>query len=463
MKSIITFLTVFLLCSIITSADNDIFIDGRFGDWDDIDAAYSDPVGDGSDAGVDFGDIKVRDCDRFLYIYFEVNSEISLQNTENIRLYIDTDNNNETGKKINEIGADLIWNFKEKTGDFYADNKIETEHHDIGIFPSPTITSDKFEIAIEKSRQISGKPVFPDDEIRIVLKDMFDTAPDDSFVTYSFTDDERDYSEVRFEKPDYSDIRLVSYNILFDNPFKEKSADAFARIFNSLDADIYLLQEMYDHTAEEVEELIYKISDTTFYVEKLERDIIYIGKYPLLDKFQLDGSGAFYIKTEHHNAGEMLIINAHLKCCDYDYVRLKQTNQIMNYIDLLKKGRQIRNNTPIVIAGDMNFVGNGEQLDMMLNGNNKGMPDWDNTPFTDAIITVPNMPVNFTWYDMESNYAPGRLDFVIYSDSVMKIANNFVLYTSTMSKDNLEKLGLKKDDSLISSDHLPLVIDFILR
>jgi endonuclease/exonuclease/phosphatase family metal-dependent hydrolase len=447
----------------LNAANNEIFIDGNFNDWNDAETTFADEIGDGSSAGVDFANIKISDSENFLYIYFEVTNEISLQNNENVRLYLDVDNNFDTGKEINDIGADIIWNFYEKEGVFYSNKKTDILHQHLGLYPSPTVTSDRFEIAIDKSKEINGKKIFNSDIIKLVFKDTFDTAPDDKSIEYKFTNNIRVFPTITYKKPEYSDIRLVSYNILFDNPFKEESSDAFARIFKSLDADIYLLQEMYDHDAEDVQELINSISDSVFYVEKLERDLIYIGKYPLLDRFQLDGSGAFFIDTPDDIIPEMMLINAHLKCCNYDYVRLKQTNQIMNYIDLLKKGGQIRKNTPFVIAGDMNFVGTGEQLDMLLNGNSKGKPDWDNTSFADVILPVPNMPVNFTWYDTGSKYAPGRLDFVIYSDSILKIANKFVLYTSTMDDKELKELGLKKDDSLISSDHLPLVIDFNIK
>lgn len=461
MKRLLLFLII--LFSSKSFADDFITIDGKFNDWENIPVIHSDPFGDGSKVEIDLQRIKITDDDRFVYIYFETTNEISLQNTADLGLFIDLDSNPNTGEKINDIGADLLWYFKRKEGEYKLEANDNISHPDIGLFPAPTISSSRFEIAISKEKIIDEKSIFPNEEIKFVLKDKFDTAPDQTSITYEFTNTNRKYDDIRFDKPPYADFRIVSYNILFDNPFKYPASKSFKKIFKTFDADIILLQEMYDHTAKDVKKLIDELTDTEFIVEKLEPDLVLISKYQIIDKFELDGSAAFYLDTPDEIVPEFLIVNAHLKCCNYDYVRLKQTNQLMNYIDLLKTGRQIRTNTPIVIAGDMNFVGTGEQLDMLLNGNRKGEPDWDKSSFRDVLAPVPNMPIKFTWLDTESNYSPGRLDFMIYSDSVLKVVNKFVLFTKYMNMEDLNKLGLESEDSQKSSDHYPLVIDFKIK
>lgn len=65
-----------------------------------------------------------------------------------------------------------------------------------------------------------------------------------------------------------------------------------------------------------------------------------------------------------------------------------------------------------------------------------------------------------TWRDDESSFAPGRLDFVIYTDSVLNM-RGFVLNTAEMLADELAAYGLQAEDTA-GSDHLPLVADVVI-
>ena len=64
----------------------------------------------------------------------------------------------------------------------------------------------------------------------------------------------------------------------------------------------------------------------------------------------------------------------------------------------------------------------------------------------------------YTWYDAGNTYTPGRLDYLLYSDSVAEAANSFVLDTSKLSEAALARLGLDATDTA-ASDHLPVVLD----
>ncbi len=72
---------------------------------------------------------------------------------------------------------------------------------------------------------------------------------------------------------------------------------------------------------------------------------------------------------------------------------------------------------------------------------------------------------DWTWRNDNDQWAPGRLDYVIYSDSVMDVVKKFALDTSTMTEEDLRATGLQKfdvtaDDVGKEYDHLPLVVDF---
>ena len=73
-----------------------------------------------------------------------------------------------------------------------------------------------------------------------------------------------------------------------------------------------------------------------------------------------------------------------------------------------------------------------------------------------------NTHTNFaiTWRDEDSLFSPGRLDFIIYTDSLLNI-QGFILDSSVLPQDVLEVYGLQADDTG-ASDHLPLVADVVI-
>jgi len=125
-------------------------------------------------------------------------------------------------------------------------------------------------------------------------------------------------------------------------------------------------------------------------------------------------------------------------------------------------------NTPIIITGDMNFVGTFGQLETFLTGDisNNGIsgpdfsPDWDNSDLTSITPRHSDQRMGYTWRsDTENNFWPGHLDYFIYSDSLLEVPKRFVVHTISMSQDRLSQYNLQSNDSL-GSDHLLFVTDF---
>jgi hypothetical protein len=121
-----------------------------------------------------------------------------------------------------------------------------------------------------------------------------------------------------------------------------------------------------------------------------------------------------------------------------------------------------------MITGDLNLVGYAQQLVTLLTGDivDNGMygpdfaPDWDGTDLGDVVSSQTERRFAYTWRSDTSQYAPGRLDFVIYSDSVAELGSHFVLYTPEMSPGQLSMYGMQTNDVTTVSDHLPHVSDF---
>ena len=68
----------------------------------------------------------------------------------------------------------------------------------------------------------------------------------------------------------------------------------------------------------------------------------------------------------------------------------------------------------------------------------------------------------YTWRHDNSEYPPGRLDFIFYTNSVMSTTKSFTLQTEIMSDERLENYGLLSNDTKNASDHFPVVADFEL-
>ena len=64
----------------------------------------------------------------------------------------------------------------------------------------------------------------------------------------------------------------------------------------------------------------------------------------------------------------------------------------------------------------------------------------------------------YTWSNGAETFTPGRLDWIVYSDSTARATNAFVLDTARFSDESLAKFKLLRTDSR-ATDHLPVVVD----
>ncbi len=138
-------------------------------------------------------------------------------------------------------------------------------------------------------------------------------------------------------------------------------------------------------------------------------------------------------------------------------------------------------NTPMVLLGDMNVgfqdggdeapyhasrtVVDGDIFDEATFGPDSP-PDWDGTNNRDAA------PYDHSATGSSSVASPrtqpsggggptSRLDRFIYTDSVLRMEERFILRTATMSTAARAAAGLNSGDSVTASDHLPCVVDFL--
>jgi endonuclease/exonuclease/phosphatase family metal-dependent hydrolase len=460
-----------------------IIVDGEFADWQGITPAYEDSTYHG---GIDLGRLWITNDEHYLFLRLEVGAEILVQEDNRLTLYIDTDDDPTTGVATRGIGAEVRWPFGRREGVFVdGDRSMSVSHNLIGLITAPTVTSSEFEIALDRSAQPApGATLFPGKTIRIVLSDNDggrgggDVLPDSmGGVRYTFDDtDLPPLPAISLAKRSPSHLRVLSYNT--NNRVTTPSrADAYRRILNAVGPDVLVLQEVERNSAEEVyrylQQLYPLLTRGEWHSAQAGGEAsVVISPFPITSSHPLGQSAAFVLDLRASWGTDLLLVSLSPPCCDRNRRRQREIDLIMAFVRDAKSGSgtvHLAPETPIVLVGDGNLVGHAQQRTTLLAGDIVNVdqfgptftPDWDGTPFADLLPRHTHRPVTFTWYGEE--YSAGRLDYVVYSDAVMEVGNRFVLFTPEMPDTALAGYGLRRDDTLVVSDHLPVVADFAPR
>jgi endonuclease/exonuclease/phosphatase family metal-dependent hydrolase len=449
-----------------------ISIDGVFDDWTGVPVAYADAAGDG--LGIDLGRLWIADDDRFLFLRLEVGGEINLSENNDLRIYLDTDNNENTGTWIAGIGAELEWRFGEREGTFFAGGTTTVWHNDVRFRAGPTVTATEFEMAFGRDVLPDGQhPLFPGSVVRIVVYDQLggDQLPGPAeFVSYAFDQGSLPPDPaIALARQQPGDLRVATFNVLFDSPWDGNEGPRFDRLLSAADPDIICFQEIYDHTATETADLVASWLPGGTWTAASHNDCKTVTRLPILDSWPVGDELAVLIDTEAALGSSTLVINAHLPCCTNDSGRQDAVDGIMSFVrDAMNPGGQLAlaPDSPIIIAGDMNFVGLARQLETLLTGDivDEGAygpdfaPDWDGTDLQAIGARQTELRMGYTWRSDTSTFWPGRLDYMITTDSVVGMGNRFILYTPEMSPAARAAYGLLAGDSY-ASDHLLFCAD----
>jgi endonuclease/exonuclease/phosphatase family metal-dependent hydrolase len=463
-----------------------IVIDGDFSDWDNIDPVHLDPAGDQDYGSIDFGRLWIANDKDFVFLSFEVGSEINLQDDNEITLYIDTDRKAKTGLYIRGlgrgVGADVEWTFGEKKGyTGHGTKRYRIYHEDIGLVQAPSYSSTRFEIAVRLP--VLGRGAYPlsyslDWDIVLVDKSGGDRMPDNETIRYVSRRTSPMFEiPVSLRKADGAHLRLLTYNVRDEGLFYLPAQFAHGRILKALRPDIIGYQEVWSHTAEETEDLVRSFlpedpdgTEIPWEAVLVDPDVVIVSRYPVVSSFEIQNNGGFLLDLSEDYEQDLFLVVAHLPYGQNNEDRQWEADEIMAFIrDAKDPGGMfdLEEGTPIVIMGDLNLVGYYQQLKTFLSGDIVNtdahgpsfMPDWDGTDLTDLVPLHTHLPLAFTWYSERSPYPPGRLDYFIYSDSVLEVAKSFVLWTPAMPGRVLLDYGLGRGDSMTASDHLPIVCD----
>lgn len=462
-----------------------ISIDGSFDDWTNLLPEYSETPETITNA--DLLSFQVGHDENFLFIKLELDTELNLKEDDplnhSIYLYIDTDDNPETGFNVEPgFGSELGINFSNLSANYDVTPSSTVFFSDLGLRMAPTVTSTTFEIAISRHAIPDNvNPLFPGSTIRILFKNWAngDIMPNSGEAfAYTFVDTPIDpLVPTGLEKSSAEHIRVVAYNTLFDGLLISNRLPHFERIVKALEPDIIAFSECYDTPVSTVESLMNSWMPTGtsegWHVVK-KGDLITASRWPVLQTWPfITRSFPVLIDLPDSYPKDILVTNAHLSCCANNSDRQWQIDEYNSFFKQLKAGGAglgFTEMTPFIYAGDLNLVGYAQQLESLLTGeivniNQFGQgasPDWDDSPIKDELCIQTDKRMAYTWRNDFSAYPPGRLDFIIYSDFVLNVEKSYVLQTEVMPEERLDQYELQANDTGNASDHFPVVTDFTM-
>jgi endonuclease/exonuclease/phosphatase family metal-dependent hydrolase len=296
-------------------------------------------------------------------------------------------------------------------------------------------------------------------------------------------------------------FRILSWNVKFGSIFPPEGRRhaGFARIVRAVNPDVIVLQEVNPREADRLAKIMDRIiplGHSRLWEVHGGSDNVIISRYPLLQRQrELVVPRPFPSFPEFHNGQGMALVDLPDQLSDADvYIvamhnrsrtgeenirqRQKQSDSIVRWIRNLREEQAIAENTPIIVAGDMNVLAAdpARHLATLLSGDiaDEEMfgpdisPDWDGTDLADASPSHNARGEAFyTWRNETEPFPPGQLSRILYTDSVLSLQHGFVVNTVDMSPEELDRYGLRATDCLLDEedglfDHMPVVADFVM-
>lgn len=479
-----TFLAfVFIFAAAATAAgQGPVDLDGRFDDWDLLPVRATDPAGDAGASGMDLLRLSVAGYTPWHSLSFEVADEMLLQQDNSVRIAFDTDMDASTGINFQGIGAELVWNFGDRSGTVRLGGvTTQVSHDDLRFVPAPGMTATRFEFALFMGTEIGGLRLFPSDSVRIVLSDAGgDRLPDAGALTcYMPTGGIGMYTRMGFGAAAQGDLRVLTWNTLFNGLADPQRQPAYTRLLRAIGPDVMCVQECFDMEAAAALAFVRTALDPPagrqWRAIKRDAGNILVTHLDIADSWMLQSNyreSAYLLRTPDNDS--LLLLNCHFRCCTADEDRQREADGVIGFLrDAKYAGGSVTvpQGTPFILVGDLNLVGNHRQYETLLTGDIADnaaygpdeAPDWDGGPWTELEARHATGPFHFTWDDSTSSYAPGKLDYILYTSSVIDVQQHIVVDPSDMRDDELQRHGLEAGDARIASDHLPRFADFRLR
>lgn len=484
-------------------AEPPLRLDGDRSDWTDRPAVASDPQGDskapaeGARILLDLGDVRLAETSDALWILAETATHpVNPQNLPepwSLEIAIDADGSPSTGSTRGALeGCDLVlrWSPRgegvSRAGrgtmlEILEESLVAAptrsrsprpQSLDIGVAPSSA--SRWIEVRVPRSfERLDGQRtpgVRFGRECRVLVRavgaagEMLDETPI-ATVAFSTPAAEATRPSRALADDTAANLRVMSWNAergaIFKNP------EAFAEVFRAIGPDVVLLQELegvesptqleswFDERVPTPGGWKAVIGGGSLAVAVLAPRLAPLAE--LADVKRPNPNGARPVRVVGgvvpFGTRRVLVASVHLKCCGSIGSREDETREQEAFAirEAIRRAMEeaAKNREPIdgiVIAGDFNLVGSPNIVDLAAEG-----LDLDRSPLLAAPLYGIDGLSNLTWRDGGSEFMPGQLDFLLFSDSRLDLADGMVIDPAAILPRGATADG--------PSDHLPIIAD----
>ncbi len=401
-----------------------VIVDGVFDDWAAVPEAA---VG-----------LKIAEDADHLFVLMELGEEVELDGPAAPTLLLDTGGDDE---------PEVLWSFGQRSGTFRAPGGARPINHaDLGLVAAPTVSSKMFEVALSRHARPDGETLlFGGAQVRLELGALA--------ATYRFGDQPATPLElIDTARPAGTSVRVMTWNALEDGVMHPDRSAAFGAVIKALNPDVIAFQEVWSPAQDVRDRVAYWLPPEpgqTWHATGYSGKVT-VSRFP----FDLSWPPSFGDLPDRYLVasiqppvgGPLILFNSHLSCCDNDPARQWEASAFVAYYqDMTTPGGvvDVVPDASVLVVGDMNLVGSSGPLKTLLSA-----VDSDGEPLADLISRHTDKPVAYTWRYGPGSFWPGRLDYIIYTASVLTPLKHFVVPES--------------GDTSLASDHLPHVADFLI-
>jgi endonuclease/exonuclease/phosphatase family metal-dependent hydrolase len=265
-------------------------------------------------------------------------------------------------------------------------------------------------------------------------------------------------------------VRVMSWNVLRASP--EKSPGEFARVIRAVEPDVILVQEWDDADGRDLEGWFRAHVDGRVAwsaVSVPEFGVGVVSRHAIVSDGRLrvrrgSGGGGATVRAMPavvavEGVGRVGVMSVHFKCCGSsvgaeEERRVAEAGAVRDAVWELFDAGEVEG---LVVGGDYNLVGSRGPLEVLMDGG-----DVDGSDLAAAEAVMLGDDVVSTWRSGGSEFTPGRLDWVVYSDALGEVREAFVVDVERLGVAERERVGLLGGETG-ASDHLPVVVDVGVR
>ena len=452
--------------SLLLMTSNQIVIDGDFDEW----SIQTNRESWSIDGNIDSRSIS-------LLIQAPGPPSVLQQLEQPLKIGIDLDNDKKTGAPVRGMqGCEVVFEMSplrngRRSGGVAAVSwspqgiRLEQSPYIYGFVMAPTTASRVHEMRIDRTQlpPIEGAA-------RIILQPQAGTVIERTIPLSESSI--QDTSKKTIPQKPHGAYRVMSWNVEYGGILKR--TDAARTILQALKPDILLLQEIeHAQSAEDLISFLNSINDGDAWTLDINRDTgnlrsavatrlpaKMIAEFDAVsrsdNKDRAIRTAALLIDLDRSN--RLLAVSAHLKCCGglngkEDMARISETLSIREAVE---DASHAHRPDGLVIGGDLNLVASPLPLDILrVDGQSMLGPDSTGDLQVAEPLHLDGRNA-YTWFDADSSYTPGKLDFILTGGGLKQVGS-FILDCADVDLDVHRSLSVATTE--LASDHLPVILD----